>query len=74
MQGRHFRQTKSPCGNAPQHRTGLVKLTISLLFGTIGDYLIVIGDYSRLIGIYLVLIGDYLVVVGDYLGLIVINS
>ena len=51
VQGRIFCRKKT-CGNAPQHRTGLVKLTISLLFGTIGDYLILIGDYSRLIGDY----------------------
>ena len=31
---------KSPCGRAPQHRTGLVKLTISLLVSAIGDYLV----------------------------------
>ena len=47
-----FAEKISPCGNAPQHCTGLVKLTISLLFETIGDDLILIGDYSRLIGEY----------------------
>ena len=64
-----FLPKKGPCGNAPQHRTGLVKLTISLLFGTIGDYLIRIGDYSGLIGDYSELIGDYLVLIGNYLEL-----
>jgi hypothetical protein len=58
------------CGNAPQHRTGLVKLTISLLFETIGDYLILIGDYSGLIGDYPGLISDYSGLIGDYSGLI----
>jgi hypothetical protein len=53
-----FAKKNKPCGHAPQHRTGLVKLTIYLLFGTIGNYLILIGNYLDLIGKYFGLIGD----------------
>jgi hypothetical protein len=49
FQGRHFCLKNNPCGNPPQHCTELEKLTISLLFGTIGDYFVLIGDYLELI-------------------------
>jgi hypothetical protein len=52
-----FAGKENPCGNVPQHRTGLVKLTISLLFGTIGDYLVLIGGYLELIATNWRLIG-----------------
>jgi hypothetical protein len=59
-----FKLKHKPCGNAPQHCTGLVKLSISLLVCTIGDYLVLIGYHSRLINDYLGLIRDYVALIG----------